>query len=442
MIAVIFEVIPHPDLKQAYFDAAAALRPHLEHVDGFISIERFESLAQPGKILSLSFWRDEEAVQRWRNLEAHRLIQAEGRQTIFSDYRLRVAQVMRDYGLNERIQAPTDSRQYHTKRSSTASPEDTETITPRERIRLAEIGQPTLSLQVQRPNVVPPAGDVIYVHGATFGADLSIYYRLDGRSWADEMNDRGLTVWGFDFAGYGDSERYAPDTIYPAGRIEDAVLQLRRIVTAVRTRNSDLPVMFVAHSWGASVAARYAGMYPQDLKALVLFAPIVMRTPLAPPVDMLKSSNPQPSHYPLTVWAQYRRFIEDVPRGHPQVFSEIHFEAWAAAFLSSNAGAEVGHPSSVVTPYGPVADIHAMWSGHTSYEPARIVAPTLLVRGEWDSLCTDADANRLLADLQSEVKTDCRIERATHLMHLESQRLELYKVVNEFVEKYKTRTLV
>ena len=113
MIAVIFEVEPHPQHRQAYLDTAAALKPLPEKMDGFLSIERFESLAQPGKILSLSFWRDEEAVKRWRNLEEHRRAQAAGRQALFADYRLRIAQVIRDYGLNEREQAPQDSRSVH-----------------------------------------------------------------------------------------------------------------------------------------------------------------------------------------------------------------------------------------------------------------------------------------------------------------------------------------
>ncbi len=113
MIAVIFEVVPRSDQKQAYLDAAAALRPHLEKIDGFVSVERFESLNIPGKILSLSYWRDEDAVRRWRNLEPHRRTQAAGRQHIFQDYRLRVAQVLRDYGMTDRMQAPGDSREAH-----------------------------------------------------------------------------------------------------------------------------------------------------------------------------------------------------------------------------------------------------------------------------------------------------------------------------------------
>ena len=113
MIAVIFEAQPHPATTEAYLDAAARLRPLLADIDGFISIERFESLTRPGKILSLSFWRDEEAVRQWRNVEEHRRMQRAGRQSIFADYRLRVAQVLRDYGMNDREQAPEDSRAAH-----------------------------------------------------------------------------------------------------------------------------------------------------------------------------------------------------------------------------------------------------------------------------------------------------------------------------------------
>jgi heme-degrading monooxygenase HmoA len=115
MIAVIFEVVPHPDRRQEYLDAAARLRPILEQMDGFLSIERFESLSQPGKVLSLSFWRDEDAVKAWRNCEEHRQVQAAGRAGVFDDYRLRVAAVVRDYGLHEREEAPPDSRQAHGK---------------------------------------------------------------------------------------------------------------------------------------------------------------------------------------------------------------------------------------------------------------------------------------------------------------------------------------
>ncbi|HEX9450374.1 MAG TPA: antibiotic biosynthesis monooxygenase [Burkholderiales bacterium] len=113
MFAVIFEVWPAEGRAQEYFDLAAALKADLEKIDGFVSIERFQSLATPEKFVSISFWRDEEAILAWRSLERHRSAQAQGRAGIFADYRLRVASVVRDYGMNERAEAPRDSRQIH-----------------------------------------------------------------------------------------------------------------------------------------------------------------------------------------------------------------------------------------------------------------------------------------------------------------------------------------
>jgi heme-degrading monooxygenase HmoA len=113
VITVIFEVWPKPEHRQEYLDIAAELRPVLETIDGFISIERFESLSEPGKILSLSVFRDEAALQAWRNVQEHRAAQARGRTKLFANYRLRIASVIRDYGMAERAEAPSDSRSLH-----------------------------------------------------------------------------------------------------------------------------------------------------------------------------------------------------------------------------------------------------------------------------------------------------------------------------------------
>ncbi len=113
MHAVIFEVWPKEEGRQEYLDIAAALKPTLEKMDGFISIERFESLSEKGKILSLSFWRDDAAIAAWRRVEHHRMAQAKGRGELFRDYRLRIAGVIRDYGMNDRTEAPPDSRVRH-----------------------------------------------------------------------------------------------------------------------------------------------------------------------------------------------------------------------------------------------------------------------------------------------------------------------------------------
>jgi heme-degrading monooxygenase HmoA len=113
MIAVIFEVVPHAAHRDEYLRIAASLRSQLEAIDGFVSVERFQSLTDPAKLLSLSIWRDEAALANWRNTEEHRLAQAAGRGHVFRDYRLRVAAVVRDYGMAERDAAPADSRSVH-----------------------------------------------------------------------------------------------------------------------------------------------------------------------------------------------------------------------------------------------------------------------------------------------------------------------------------------
>ncbi len=113
MIGVIFEVWPKPERRREYMDIAAEIRPLLEKIDGFVSIERFESLTEPGTLLSLSFFRDEAAIDAWRGVEAHRAAQVKGRGEIFADYRLRIVSVIRDYGMDNRDEAPADSRALH-----------------------------------------------------------------------------------------------------------------------------------------------------------------------------------------------------------------------------------------------------------------------------------------------------------------------------------------
>lgn len=117
MIAVIFEAEMSAETQAEYLNWAAELRPLLAEIDGFLSIERFQSLSTPGRLLSLSFWRDEAAVAKWRALPEHRRAQAAGRNHVFTGYRLRIAEVLRDYGMNDRAEAPADSCDFHAERS-------------------------------------------------------------------------------------------------------------------------------------------------------------------------------------------------------------------------------------------------------------------------------------------------------------------------------------
>lgn len=307
----------------------------------------------------------------------------------------------------------------------------TSTAPPRQVLELRDDG-PLITLQ--RQPAVPERSaraDVIYVHGSSFGADLSIYFRFDGQSWADALNAAGFTAWGFDFIGYGRSARYPADVDRPPGAIDAAMGDLRRVVRAVQQRNAGRPVVLLAHSRGGVVAARFASEQPSDVQALVLFAPVVMRpahgAQLAPPVA-------RPSHFPLSAWAQYRRFVQDVPNDEPQVLREDHMEAWAAAWLASDPTSASRRPASVMTPAGPLDDVARLWSGQALYDAAKITAPTLLVRGAWDSSCNDSDARVLLAGLTSaRTVSDVTLPCATHLMHLEQQRGALHAQVNHFL---------
>lgn len=109
MFAVIFEVQPLPGRAARYFEIAAALKPELQKIDGFVSVERFESVSRPGVFLSLSWWRDEAAITQWRQTVCHRDSQREGREAIFAGYRIHVVSTLRAYGMHDRAQAPADS---------------------------------------------------------------------------------------------------------------------------------------------------------------------------------------------------------------------------------------------------------------------------------------------------------------------------------------------
>lgn len=274
-------------------------------------------------------------------------------------------------------------------------------------------------------------GDALYVHGATFPSDLSLFFRFDGHSWADALNDAGLNAWGLDFLGYGRSDRYpemgdATSTAPPLGRADAAERQLELAVRHIVAHNGGRALHLIAHSWGSVPAARLAIRRPDCVDRLVLFGPIAERATEAPSADL-------PAHRLLTVWAQYRRFIEDVPHGHPPVLLDHHIEAWSRAYLASDPQSGQRTPAAVCVPAGPSADIADHWGGRPLYDSAGLTMPLLLVRGEWDSLCNDADAATLLARAGSALKHDCKIPRGTHLMHLETSRTALHRAVNDFL---------
>lgn len=284
------------------------------------------------------------------------------------------------------------------------------------------------------PPSPPWAGErvVIYVHGATFPSALSIAHRFDGTSWRDALCAAGFHVWGFDFLGFGRSDRYAamaePDRAQPAlGRVAEASAQLEAVVRFVCERQGLSQVSLIAHSWGSMVAAHFAGRCPGLVDRLVLFGPIARRPG--------KEGAPGlPAWRVVSLQDQWDRFVADVPAGEAPVLSRRHFDEWGERYLDSDPDSRTRSPAAVKIPNGPSQDIAAALNGAFGYDPSLVRCPVAIIRGEWDSLCTDDDARWLFGALRNApVRRDVKISRGTHLMHLEASRFALYRETEAFL---------
>lgn len=289
-------------------------------------------------------------------------------------------------------------------------------------------GEPTLLVR----HMAGAGAPVLYVHGATFPSALSVAYRFNGRSWMDDLAARGFDVWAFDFAGYGgsarprsmDADRNGP----PVGRTFDAAIQLTRVVNHITAATNRSRVSLIAHSWGSMPAGLFAGRYPQLVDKLCLFGPLAQRY-----LPGLPAPESVGAWRLVSVAEQLARFVEDVPRGHAPVLIEPALEIWAPAYLGSDPDAELRTPPAVKIPAGPAADIAAAWSGNLAWRPEEVICPVLIVRGAWDSVSTDDDANWLLSRISAPIRQDARIPEGTHLLHLEQNREALFAEVGAFL---------
>jgi pimeloyl-ACP methyl ester carboxylesterase len=293
----------------------------------------------------------------------------------------------------------------------------------------------TLNLYHQDPTAGAPAQEnrvVLYIHGMAFPAWPAVGFRVDGWSWMDDLSAAGFDAWALDFAGYGGSERYpemdAPaDAHPPPGRATEASKQISRAVDVISARQGVTTVSLIAHSWGTLAAGHFATHAPERVNRLALLAPPARRDGKLP-------TAPLPAYRDVGLATQWDRFTEDVPAGAPPVMLRRHFDEWGAAFLASDPTSGTRTPPSVRVPNGPMADVLAAWSGDFPYDPGRVLAPTLIVRGEWDKITTDADA-RLLFDAltAAPLKRDVKIGRGAHTMHIEEGRGQLYQEVRCFL---------
>ena len=279
---------------------------------------------------------------------------------------------------------------------------------------------------------------VLYVHGFSFPSSLSVFWKLDGRSWADALNEAGFSVWGFDFAGYGGSERYPEmETATqhlgpPIGGAQDAVEQIARVVSYILEQTKAPRISIVAHSIGSIPAGLFATQHPELIDRIVFFGPATQRNLETLPGGLPSSSAAVPQWRFVTVKDQFDRFVQEVPKGHEPVL--LDFQSWAQAYLASDPTSSTRDPASIKVPNGPLAGLIDAWTGKLAYDPAGIKSPLLVVRGEWDTLNTELDAGWLLTTATSSPeKKYVRVAEATHLMLLEENRNALYRATNEFL---------
>lgn len=273
---------------------------------------------------------------------------------------------------------------------------------------------------------------VLFIHGATFLSALAAGFKFDGTSWMDDLSREGFDVWALDFLGYGNSDRYPemrdlPFAHPPLGRADEAARQIAAAVSFITAHQRVTRISLIAHSWGTIPTGLYAGRHPERIERLVQFGPVAQRVG-APDTTKV------PAYGLVTEEAQRTRFYGYVPQGESPVLDPRHFAEWGPAYLGSDSTARTRVPASVAVPNGPGADINDAWSGHLHYDPGVITAPVLIVRGEWDKVTRDADARWLYDALtHSPLKRDVKISHATHVMHLEASRYQLYRETVTFL---------
>lgn len=183
----------------------------------------------------------------------------------------------------------------------------------------------------------------------------------------------------------------------------------------------------VAHSWGSIVSGRFAGRCPGLVERLVFFGPITRRESRDNAVRL-------PAWRLISIQDQWDRFVADVPPGARPVLLGLHFEGWAERYLDSDPASRARSPAAVKVPCGAFQDIFDAWAGRLAYDPGLIRCPVAIIRGEWDSLCDDNDARWLFDALTAASRRrDIKIDRGTHLMHLESSRYALYRETEAFL---------
>ncbi|MEO9965799.1 MAG: alpha/beta hydrolase [Reichenbachiella sp.] len=276
---------------------------------------------------------------------------------------------------------------------------------------------------------------VLFVHGASFPSALAFGFQMDNSSWMDDLSNQGYEVYALDHLGYGESDRYSEMLINensgdPLGTGKEVAFDIEQAVEYILERTGQKKLCLIGHSWGATVSGYYASQHPDQIEKLVLFAPLVEREG---PVSW---SKPDYGYIELTPEKRVEQFLTQLPKGHDSVLEDEVMEYWGQTWLASDSSSIVENREYVRYPAGWKKDLYDCWNGDCFFVPGRVLAPTLVIRGEWDTSFSWDDGRRLFENLdEAALKKYVVIEKSTHVIHLEKPRKQLYNEVQLFLSE-------
>ncbi|MEO9870664.1 alpha/beta hydrolase [Ekhidna sp.] len=281
-------------------------------------------------------------------------------------------------------------------------------------------------------NDVADKPPVLLIHGASFPTNLASGFEMDGLSWIEFISKQGHDVYALDFLGYGCSDRYSKMNDDadgdPLGMGEEVAYDIHQAVKYILAQNENFDkINLIGHSWGASVSGYYTSLYPKTVDKLVLFAPFVRRD------GPLEWERPDYRYIDLTPEKRIKQFSKAIPQGETTLHENIHLE-WGAKWLQSDLTSKKRLPRAVRYPAGWKLDLYNCWNGSCFFDPKKIKTHTLVIRGEWDTVLNSKDADYLIDELKNVASIKYIIlKKSTHVAHLEKNRYELYREVEEFL---------
>jgi pimeloyl-ACP methyl ester carboxylesterase len=299
-----------------------------------------------------------------------------------------------------------------------------------------------LYMRNKRPNGVdlfPPERIVLYVHGATYPAETAFDLPLGGFSWMDFLACRGFDVYLVDLRGYGQSTRppemeRPPADSPPLVTTDVAVRDVAAAVAHIMNRRHVKKISLIGWSWGTTIMAAYTAQNPDKVHRLVLYAPLWVRTP--PPADKAEPEQPLGAYRTVTKDAARKRWLNNVPEQKQKtLIPPGWFETWVdTTWATDPTAAKTG---LLRAPNGVLQDVRSYWAaGKPYYDPARITAPTLITRGEWDTDTPGHMAQQLFGLLiNAPWKRMVEIGEGTHTVIMEKNRGQLFSEVQLFLEE-------